>query len=143
MNKALYTIYAVAVLLFAGFARAEVSLFHFAEAQRSATLPINDVRADYQRLVLEVTGSLPSPCYKQPVAQLEQSSQDPRVLILRLTSPTPIKSCIAPVTSFESRVLLPELAKRSRVKLNSDELYVLKTEGFDFQMQVTGIELLR
>ncbi len=142
MKYIIYTLYVVTVLLFSGFARANtlMSLVNADEQFRSPAT-IYNVGVDHQTLDLEISGYVPTPCYQEPSAVLIQDKNDPSTLILRLVSPIPTAFCIQRIKDFSTIVSLRQLAQASQLPLEDKANYVVKTEGFDFSLPVSGQDL--
>lgn len=150
MKAIVIGLYVVCVLLFSAFAHAE-GIFNpiYINSDKtiqqmqpaSANIHIEDVQmAD--NYSLEISGLLPSPCYKAPSASLTVDAQAPNVLILHLTSPLPTQACVSPVATYVTTVSLPLLAQKAGLALVKKAHYLVKTEGFNFAVEVTGAELL-
>ena len=129
--KALILVYAIGVLLFAGFARAEDS-----------PARIHQVGVDLKTLSLHIEGQLPNPCYPEPSAVLTSDKQHSNILILRLSSPSPQNFCVTKIKEFFKTVKLSEVARDSRLALDDKTVYEIRTEGHPFSMQVSGSELV-
>lgn len=141
MKAIVITLYVACVLLFSGFARAE-SLFS-ANGEMMSPVAIDHVEIKHAEFALEIFGLLPSPCYKQPTATLVPDAENPNVLILRLSSPYPTMACIAPTARYETLVSLPALAQSSQIPLHNKAKYLIKTEGFAFEVEVLGSDLMK
>ncbi len=142
MKTIIYTIYALTVLLFAGFARAE-SLMNVVNGDQKFRSPvsISQVGVDMQAMRLAIAGRLPNPCYQDPSVLLIADKNNPNTLILRLISPTPTNSCMARIKNYETIVSLRQLAQASELPLEDKALYVIRTEGYDFSLEVSGQDL--
>jgi hypothetical protein len=145
-----YTLFVVSVLLISGLARANDLSMPFVRPSATYQTPfqIKNVSNEGQ-MQLAVTGTLPNPCYPQPSATLTPDANDPQTLVLRLSSPYPQQgACIsktqAPMVIQEYTVivdLLP-LIQASQVNLHPRTIYTLKTEGYEYSMQISGSDLV-
>lgn len=138
MKYIIYTIYAVTVLLFSGFARAATLMGTEQPFQSSATILEVGVS---QTLDLEVTGYVPTPCHQNPTAMLVPDNNNPYTLILRLVSPTHANFCVQRLKDFTTVVSLRQLAAASQLPLEDGAAYVVKTDGHDFAIEVLGHDL--
>jgi hypothetical protein len=129
MKYIIYTVYIATVLLFSGFARAQ-------------TVTIDEVYVDHQTLDLEVSGYVPTPCHQLPTAVLTFDHLNPRTLVVRLVSPSHGDYCIQRLKNYSTIVPLRQLARASRLPLEASVLYVVKTEGHDFSIAVSGQDLI-
>lgn len=146
MRTLIYTIYALTVLLFAGFARAEtlMTVVNKTDGPKfRSPVAITEVGFNQQSLSVAIGGRLPNPCFQDPTAVLVIDKNNPNTLILRLISPIPTESCMARIKPFETEVNLPLLAQASELPLEDKALYVIRTEGYDFALEVSGQELKR
>jgi hypothetical protein len=142
MKTIAYTLYVVTILLVSGLARANASsLFDATQAQYQTPVHITQVSPNAAKLQLFVGGSVPNPCFGNPSAMLTQDTSNPTTLILHLSSPIPLDQCVSKVKYFTTVVDLPILAQASLVNLDDKALYLIKMEGFDFQMTVSGSDL--
>jgi hypothetical protein len=141
MKNLAYAFYVVIVLLISGLARANAATID--SVQYQSPVQIAQISVDAAKAELLIAGSLPNPCFGTPSALMTQDSQDPDVLVLRLSSPTPMNSCISKVKYFSATVALPTLAEASRVKIDSKTVYTLRVEGSEFEMKVSGSDLNR
>ncbi|NJM10288.1 MAG: hypothetical protein HC883_05360 [Bdellovibrionaceae bacterium] len=106
-------------------------------------IQIQAVAVDQVNLELMLGCFLPNPCTANPSATLVQDDNSPNTLILRLSSPIPTDLCVSKIVDHSTIVNLPVLAQNSQVGLNDKAVYVIKTEGYDFEMQVLGSDLMR
>ena len=145
MKYIIYTFYVVTVLLFSGFARANTLMAMVkADEQFRSPATIDSVGfadPNHQTLDLQITGYVPNPCYLNPSAILIMDKNDPNTLIIRLISPIPTTFCIQRIKDFSTIVSLPQLAQASQLPLEDKAIYVVKTEGFDYSLQVSGQDL--
>ena len=141
MNKLTYTLYVVSVLLISGLARANASALDPVQILYQSPVQIGQISADAAKLELLIAGSLPNPCYGNPSAMLTKDLQDPTVLILRFSSPIPMNLCVSQVKYFSTTVDLALLAQASQINLEDKAMYLIRTEGFDFEMQIPGFSL--
>lgn len=144
MKTLIYTIYALTVLLFAGFARAEsVTLMSVVNGQDKFKSPvaISAVGLNQQNLNLHVEGRLPTPCHLDPSAVLIFDKNNPSTLIVRFISPSPTAACMFKIKPFETVVDLKQLAQASELLLDDKALYVIRTEGYNFSLEVSGQDL--
>ncbi len=144
MKTILFTIYVVTVLLFSGLARANtiMSVLPVQKPNFNSAVMVQHVAIDQFRLALLVDGRMPNPCYQDPSAVLVLDKNAPNTLILRLISPSPSTNCIAKIKEFRTLVDLRQLAQASELPLDNKSMYVIKTEGFDFAMEVSGQDLM-
>jgi|GEM_PF-5666744 len=143
MKKVAFILYVGCVLAFSAFARAEVAMPFSKNSNFSTPIQIESVAVDKTNLELLVGGFLPNPCTQLPSASLVQDIQNPAVLILRLSSPLHTGNCVSRTIDFSTVVNLPVLAQNSQVALDAQSVYVIKTDGNDFEMQVLGSDLMR
>jgi hypothetical protein len=104
---------------------------------------ISQVTLDASKAELMVAGSLPNPCYGQPSAMLTQDSAQPNILILRLTSPSPMNACVSRVKYFNAPVELLRLIEAAHLNLDVNVNYTLKVEGSEFELPLPGVDLLK
>lgn len=147
MKTLIYTIFALTVLLFAGFARAE-TLMNVVNGKTDgqkfrSPVAITEVGFNQQNMSVAIGGRLPNPCFQDPTAVLVLDRNNPNTLILRLISPTPTVDCMARIKPFETEVHLPLLAQASELPLDDKALYIIRTEGYDFSLEVSGQDLQR
>ena len=143
MKKAALILYVGVVLAFSAFARAEVSMPFSKNSNFPITVKIESVAVDKTNLELLIGGFLSNPCVEMPSASLVQDFENPSILILSLSSPVPTDVCVSRTIDFSTIVNLPVLAQNSRIELDPQADYVIKTEGNEFEMQVRGSELMR
>ncbi len=145
MKTALFALYVSAVLLFSAFARAEMAMpFSVAEMDAPSKVYVEDVRVvDPANLDIRIFGRLPNPCTKHPNVKMVQSSEQPGVLLIQLTSPTQIGICIQPVKGFAVTHNLPELTQNSEVYIEPSLSYVVKVDGSDLELNIQGADLMR
>lgn len=145
MKPLFYTIYALTVLLFAGFARAEtvtlMKVVNSGPQKFRSPVQISEVGVDIQNLKLSIAGRLPNPCFQDPSPVLIQDKNNPNVLVLRLISPVPTNACMARIKDYDTVVSLRQLAQAAELPLEDKALYVIHTEGFDFSLPVSGQDL--
>ncbi len=143
-TKVLFVAYIFAVLFFAGTARAEINPTELAVtyAKMQAPVQISQVNLDPQALQLFITGNLPNPCFSEPYAQLTPDLDNPNTLIIRLSSPIPTSMCVARVKPYRTVVSLPALAQAAQIRLHDKGTYLLKTEGYPFEMMINASDLL-
>lgn len=139
MKIVIYTLYAVTVLLFSGFARA--SDFDNSNPKFHSPVQIIDIGVDYNTMDLHIAGYVPNPCYQIPSGVLIQDPHNPSTLILRLVSPSRPGACIERLKDYSTVVSLRQLAQASQLPLEDKAAYIVKTENFDFAMQVFGQDL--
>jgi len=144
MKKLAFVLYVSCVLVFSAFARAEVAMPFVAAASNLKTpVQIQEIAVDQVNLELLIGGFLPNPCFQLPSATLVQDIENPATLILRLSSPVPTDVCVSRTIDYSTIVNLPILAQNSQIGLDDKAIYVIKTEGHEFQMQVLGSDLMR
>ena len=141
MKTLIYTVYVAAVLLFSAFARAEMVMPFTKILPRQAPVAITDVAMMQETLDLRIDGYLPNACYTEPSAVLVQDVENPQVLRLRLSSPVPTTTCPSRLQDYSKIVNLPVLAQNSRLVFANGVEYVVKIEGFDYELQVLGSAL--
>jgi len=141
MKYIIYTIYAVTVLLFSGFARANTLMNAYHANQAESAARIYDVTVS-QTLDLHVAGYVPTPCHSDPSAVIVQDSSNPQILIVRLVSAAPTMSaCVFRTKDFATVVPLRQLIRASQLPLVDEASYVVKTEGYNFAIEVKGSDL--
>jgi hypothetical protein len=138
MRYIIYTLYVATVLLFSGFARAQSPLP--VEPPRSR-VTILEVLVDSENLQLAVSGYVPNPCHQIPTPVMTLDNAN--TLVIRLISPVPTNFCIQRIQDYSTIVSLRHLAKASRLPLEAAAVYTVKTEGHDFSMQVSGLDLIQ
>ena len=139
-TKVLYALYVAIVLLVAGTAKAdEIALL----GTEQIPISISHVDVDHESLELLVAGHLPNPCYPNPSAHLTQDPENPNTLVLHLSSPLPINMCVTRIKEYNTVVSLPALVRSAQLNLEDKALYVIKTEGYEFELPIAGSELLR
>lgn len=146
MKTIIYTIYALTVLLFAGLARAESLMSVVNDGQNKFTSPvrITEVGFDTGRMLLHIDGTVPTPCHQVPSAVIVFDRKSPNTLVLRLISPRPTAdACIAKLQGFETAVDLRQLSQASELPLDDKARYLIRTEGYDFALEVNGQDLLK
>jgi hypothetical protein len=141
MKTLIYGLYVAAVLVFSAFARAEVAMPYSKILPKQAPVAITDVAVAPETMDLQIDGYLPNPCYPQPLITLVQDVENPNVLRLRLSSPVPTHACPSRIQKYSMTVNLPVLAQNSRLVLANKNAYVVKFEGFEYEMQVLGSDL--
>jgi hypothetical protein len=142
MKVIAYTLFVVSVLLVSAFARAEALNFaEFSAAAPMKLMNINQVTVDVTGTQLYIAGLLPNPCYQNPNPVLVPDANDPTMLILRLTSPLPTNNCVDRIKPYATIADLPALAQAAELQLDDKAVYVIKTEGYDFQTKIVGAEL--
>lgn len=141
MKTLIYTVYVAAVLLFSAFARAEMAMPFSTFLPTLAPVAINEVAIAQETLDLKIDGHLPNSCYSEPSAVLVQDPENPNVLSLRLSSPVPTAICHARIQEYSKIVNLPVLAQNSQIVFANDAEYLVKIEGFDFELLVPGSAL--
>ncbi|NJL25238.1 MAG: hypothetical protein HC902_08695 [Calothrix sp. SM1_5_4] len=105
--------------------------------------PISQIVADATTLNLDIAGHLPSPCFTDPDATLIEDKENPGTLILKLSSPLPHSFCVAQVKFYQTLVSLPDLAKKVGLNVEDKAIYRIKTDGYDFELLVSGSDLNR
>ena len=145
MKTVAYTLYVVIVLLISGLARANAATLDSVQIQTQYQTPvqISQVTLDASKSELIVAGSLPNPCYGQPSVMLTQDSVQPNVLILRLSSPSPMNACVSRVKYFNAPIELPRLIQAAHLNLDVNVNYTLKVEGSEFELPLPGADLLK
>ncbi len=143
MKVLIYTVYVVAVLTFSAFARAEMSMPFSKVLPKQSSVKVTDVALDEANLDLAIDGKLPNPCYAQPFASVVQDHQNPGVLRLRLTSPIPTVTCPSRIQDYSMVVNLPVLVQNARLVIEPNAEYVVQIEGYKYEVQVLGAELLK
>lgn len=143
MKKIAFVVYVGCVLLFSAFARAEMAMPFVTASTNQPKVEIIAVGLDEVNLNLEVEGFVPAPCFAIPSATLTPDLNSPNTLVLSLTSPVPTGSCVAKREKFETVVNLPAEAQESRLSLDDKALYVIKVEGYEYEINVLGSELMR
>lgn len=139
-TKVLYALYVAIVLIVAGTARAD-EIYPIDIYQ--SPVQISHVGVDYQTRELLVAGELPNPCFAEPTAQLVKDADSPNTLIIRLTSPIPTSMCVTKIKNYDKIISLPELAKAAQLNLEEKSSYVIKTEGYPFELVLVGSDLIQ
>lgn len=134
MKLLAYAIFAISVLLFAGFARAAIY---------ETSVHISDVSFRAEDKQMTVSGNLPNPCTQLPAASMSQDHADPQVLTVRLSSPLFMDICVQRIQPYVTQIDVPTLVRVSRVQIDPKTVYVLRTEDNAFEMKVLGSELVR
>ena len=132
MKLLIYATFAASVLLFAGLARASTY---------QSPVQIDQVYFDSAQMQLTVKGNLPNPCTEQPTASLVVDQNDSRTLVLRMTAPMFTDMCMASIKEYKATLDLLTLVRASQVKIDANVIYILKTQGYNFQTQVQGSQL--
>jgi hypothetical protein len=132
--------YVIIVLLISGLARANAAMKTTTQFLTPAT--VSQVTLDASHAQVIVDGSFPSLCYGEPSAMLIQNQNDPSVLVLHLSSPTPEDKCIDKIKYFNTDVSLVKLAELSQVSIDPHMTYTLKVNGNVFTASIPGSELL-
>jgi hypothetical protein len=140
MKTLAYALYVVVVLLISGLARANAMTLETTQYFTPAT--IAQVSLDQSHARILVDGSFPNPCYGQPSAMMIQDPNQPNVLVLHLSSPTPMDECITQVKDFNTSVSLARLAESSQVNVDPKSTYTLKVNGSNFEAPIQGKDLL-
>lgn len=143
MKALIYGLYVAAVLLFSAFARAEVSMPFSTILPKQTQVNISDVAFNEGSFELQIEGTLPNKCYPKPFATVVQNSEFPNVLRLRLTSPSPTNPCPSRIEKYSTVVNLPVVVQNARLVLEPGTQYVIEIEGYKYEMQVLGSELLK
>ena len=141
MKTLIYTAYVAAVLLFSAFAKAEMAMPFSTMLPTLAPVAITDVAMMEETLDLRINGHLPNSCYSEPSAALVQDPENPNVLSIRLSSPVPTTVCPSRVQDYSKIVNLPVLAQNSQIVFANDGEYLVKIEGFDYELLVPGSAL--
>ena len=142
-TKVLCALYVVAVLLFAGTVRAQGFQSEvISMASMQTNVPISQVALSTEGLELLIAGTLPNPCYGKPSAQLVQDPLAPHTLVLRLSSPIPTSMCVTKVMPYKTLVNPPDLAQAAHLQLSDKGVYLLKTEGYPFEIQINASDLM-
>lgn len=146
MKAIIYAAYVLVVLMFSAFAKADVTLplsqILVADGPQ-ANVKVTDIAYDSSNLEVQVSGFLPNPCYRVPVAQVVVDSNDPQVLQVQMTSPVPTSICPASILGYQTTVSLPTLVQSSGIPLQSSEMYRVRFGDYTMEMNVTGEELLK
>jgi len=133
--------YVIIVLLISGLARANAAVRTTTQFLTPAT--VSQVTLDASHAAVVVDGTFPSTCFGDPSAMLIQNQNDPTVLVLHLSSPTPHEdTCIDQVKQFNTDVSLVQLAEMSQVSIDPHMTYTLKVNGSNFTAPVSGSEFL-
>lgn len=143
MKTLIYTMYVAAVLLFSAFARAELSMPFSKVLPKQVTVSVTDVAFNEASFELQIAGTLPNKCFPKPLAVVVQNPEFPNVLRLRLTSPSPTNPCPSRIEKYSTVVNLPVLVQNARLVLEPNAQYVVEIEGFEYEMQVLGSELMK
>lgn len=144
MTKLVFILYVGCVLMFSAFARAtEMRMPFVTTASVQTPAHIEGVGVDQVNLELLITGYLSNPCVALPSASLTADINSPNTLVLRLSSPLPTKNCVSMTKDFNTVVNLPVLAQNSAISIEDKAVYLIKLEGYEFEMQVLGSELMR
>lgn len=138
-TKVLYALYVAIVLIVAGTARAD-EIYPIDIYQ--TPVQISHVGVDYHARELLVVGELPNPCYQEPKAELIKDSNAPNTFVIRLSSPIPTNMCVTKIKTYDTIISLPELAKAAQLNLEEKATYVIKTEGYPFEVVLVGSDLI-
>lgn len=112
-------------------------------AEYKSPIRIWDIQVDAMKMTLYVNGALPNRCYGQPFATLVQDEKHPNTLLLRLSSQKPTSPyCISQEQPYSAVVNLPVVAQSSQLEIEDKSLYLIKTEGYEFSVQVFGSDLM-
>lgn len=142
MKKIAFIIYVGCVLVFSAFARADVMMPFSKQTGYAAPIQIESVVLK-DNLDLAVSGFLPNPCTHVPTASMIQDAQNPSVLIVLMTSPQFNDICISKTADFNTVVNLAVIAQNSQVQLNPRTVYLVRTQGNEFAVQISGADLMR
>lgn len=145
MKKLVFGLYVATVLLFSGLARAEADLIlPISNGQQPQMINpiIREVLPATNVLALQISGLLPNPMTDEPSARLVQDQDDPRVLILTLSTKKYDGISVSPVSHFNVVVSLPQLAYDAGIQPEEKAIYILKIKGHDFHMQFSGADLM-
>lgn len=144
MARLAFILYVGCVLMFSAFARAESLAMPFTTlSQKTSSAHLTEVTIDQTNLDIYIAGWLATPCEAIPDATLTPDFENPQVLVLRLSSPSLTRNCMAKKQDFEKVVNLPVIAQNSGIHFTEKAIYQVKVEGFPFVMNVIGAELLR
>jgi hypothetical protein len=143
MKKLIYALYVAAVLLFSAFARAELAMPFSKILPKQTPVTVTDVGFDEASFNLAIDGFKPNRCYPTPFAVVVQNQENPNVLKLRLTSPTPTNPCPSRIEKYSTVVNLPVLVQNARLVLEPNAKYVVEIEGYKYELQVLGSELMK
>jgi hypothetical protein len=142
MKTLAYVLFVGSVLLASALARADVKI-PYSEVAYQTPIQIEQVTADYANLELLLAGTLPNPCFSAPTAILIPDAKAPNTFVIRLLSPLPTGMCVSQIKPYATVVDLPTLARASQLSFENKAVYVIRTEGYDFEMQVSGADLNR
>lgn len=134
MKKVLILGYIAAALIISNYANASISY--------DAPAEIESASFDPSTSSLRVLGSLPNPCAKSR-AILVQSDLSHDQLTLVITSVTEEDLCISVRDAFEVSVSMKELARMSRLQLDPATTYRVKTANFNYEFEISGLDLLK
>ncbi len=136
MKKLFVLTYIIAVLLFAGFARAE-------DLRRTQLQILNIAENDNSRWTVHITGPLKNLCVRSPEAVLVQSEREPHVFILKVTARVTGELCAQAIAGpYSLKPDLRVLLQQTGAELVPNHVYMIKADGYPFEMQFTGADAL-
>ncbi len=140
MNKKLlkivFTVYALMILGFAGFARAESRIASYTNHETKRALTIEAVNLDDKTYDLEIVGYAPNSCYGAPQARLVPEGPNSNVLFLELVASPSTGICNSQIAPFVQIVNLPELAMSSSLDLIPGSTYLIKAHSVELTMEI-------
>ena len=133
MKKVLILGYIAAALIISNYANASISY--------DAPAEIESASFDPSTSSLRVFGSLPNPCAKSR-AILLQNEFNPEQLTLVISTVKEQDICISVRDEFDVSISMKELARMSRLQLNPGATYRVKTANFNYEFEISGLDLL-
>ena len=135
MKKLLLVSYIIAVLLFAGFARAEDQL---------TTLSVSHVKYQEGSWQIEISGPLKNTCLKSPHPTLTPSNTQANTLILKVSAYEKVGNLCAQVIggAYNLPVDLRLLMQKSGILVSPHQTYTIKTEEYPFEVQFSGGDVM-
>jgi hypothetical protein len=143
MKKLAFALYVASVLLVSGMMKANATtLADMAAPQYQSPVHIYEVNVGNVNTLLNIWGSIPTPCYGEPAAIMVQDEANLTVLTLHLSSAVPSGMCIQKIDEFTTQVDLATLVQSSNLSVAKDVVYLIKVSGSDFQISLPGSDLL-
>ena len=142
MKRLAYILYVVAVLLISGLTRAHAEVAPFA-TEHQVPVHIGSVTVAAGKLQLTIRGFLPNPSFGLPSVSVE--SFDNNVLLLRVTAEAPAAGRMYELRyqEYVATVDVPTLVQGLALPVNANATYLIKTDGYEFALSVSGSDLLK
>lgn len=142
IGKFLFFGYAVAVLGFSAFARAESRIALYTQNDLKVPLAIEAVGLDGKTYDLHVDGYAPNSCFGEPQATLREDGSQSNVLILEFVASPSTGICNARITPFFKIINLADLASSSSLDLIPGETYIIKARDIAIELQIPLTQIL-